>query len=179
MVRDIPGADRPYRHLRAGGDRQHAYQGASLGQRRKRGAFEQALGKSRGGCTSKLHALADGKGRPRVLILTAGNINDITVAEGLLDRIGPIRRLLADRAYDANHLRDRLAAQNTQAVIPSTTSRNQPIPYDRRAYKARNRIERLWCRLKDWRRIATRYDKLARNFLSGAYIAAILTCWIN
>jgi transposase len=64
-------------------------------------------------------------------------------------------------------------------VIPSTTSRSQPIPYDRRAYKARNRIERLWCRLKDWRRIATRYDKLARNFLSGAYIAAVFTCWIN
>ncbi len=64
-------------------------------------------------------------------------------------------------------------------MIPSTTSRRQPIAYDRRAYKARNRIERLWCRLKDWRRIATRYDKLARNFLSGAYIAAILTCWIN
>lgn len=101
------------------------------------------------------------------------------MAASLLDRIGPLRRLLADRAYDANHLRDRLAAQNTQAVIPSTTSRNQPIPYDRRAYKARNRIERLWCRLKDWRRIATRYDKLARNFLSGAYIAAIFTSWIN
>ena len=86
---------------------------------------------------------------------------------------------MADRAYDANHLRNRLAAQHTEAVIPSTTSRAKPIPYNRRAYKARNRIERMWCRIKDWRRIATRYDKLARNFLSGAYIAAIFTCWIN
>jgi len=94
------------------------------------------LGKSRGGCTSKLHALADAKGRPCALILTAGNINDITLAASLLDRVGPLRRHLADRAYDANHLRDRLAAQNTEAVIPSTTSRSQPIPYDRRAYKA-------------------------------------------
>lgn len=86
---------------------------------------------------------------------------------------------MADRAYDANHLRDRLAAQRIEAVIPSTTSRTQPIPHNRRTYKARNRIERMWCRLKDWRRIATRYDKLARNFLSGAYIAAIFACWIN
>jgi transposase len=62
-------------------------------------------------------------------------------------------------------------------VIPSTTSRSQPIPYDRRAYKARNRIERLWCRLKDWRRVATRYDKLARNFLATALIAATITYW--
>lgn len=76
-------------------------------------------------------------------------------------------------------MRHRLAAQQTEAVIPSTTARAKPIPYDRRLYKARNRIERMWCRIKDWRRIATRYDKLARNFLSGAYLAAIFACWLN
>jgi len=64
-------------------------------------------------------------------------------------------------------------------VIPSTASRAKPIPYNKRAYKQRNRIERMWCRIKDWRRIATRYDKLARNYLSGAYLAAILACWLN
>jgi transposase len=76
-------------------------------------------------------------------------------------------------------LRHRLAQQRVEAVIPSTTSRRNPIPYNKRAYKARNRIERMWCRIKDWRRIATRYDKLARNYLSGAYLAAILACWLN
>ena len=96
-----------------------------------------------------------------------------------MDRAGPLRRLIADRAYDANHLRRRLAAQQDEAVIPSTTSRANPIPYNQRLYKARNRIERMWCRIKDWRRIATRYDKLARNFLSGAYLAAIFACWLN
>lgn len=90
-----------------------------------------------------------------------------------------MRRLVADRAYDADHLRHRLAQQRAEAVIPSTTSRRKPIPYNKRAYKARNRIERMWCRIKDWRRIATRYDKLARNYLSGAYLAAILACWLN
>ena len=178
MAGDLPGADRPQRHLRDGGDRQHPHQSPSLGGGRKRGAFEQAIGASRGGRTSKLHALTDENGRPRLLALTAGNINDITVAASLLDRAGPLCRLIADRAYDANHLRRRLAAQQTEAVIPSTTSRAKPIPYDRRLYKARNRIERMWCRIKDWRRIATRYDKLARNFLSGAYLAAIFACWL-
>lgn len=97
----------------------------------------------------------------------------------MLDRAGPLRRLVADRAYDADHLRHRLAEQKAEAVIPSTTSRRNPIPYNKRAYRARNRIERMWCRIKDWRRIATRYDKLARNYLSGAYLAAIIACWLN
>ena len=179
MASDFPRTDRSHRYLRHGGNRQHARQGAPLGGRRKRGAFLQALGHSRGGRTCKLHALTDDKGRPRVLLLTAGNINDITVAADLIERAGPIRRLIADRGYDANHLRRSLAERQTEAVIPSTTSRSSPIPYDVTAYKERNRIERMWCRLKDWRRIATRYDKLARNYLSSAYLAAAFTCWIN
>ncbi len=112
-------------------------------------------------------------------MLTAGNINDISVARALLQTAGPVRRLIADRGYDANHLRSFLAELQAEAVIPSTTSRRRPIPYDLAAYRDRNRIERMWCRLKDWRRIATRYDKLARNYLSGAYIAAVLACRPN
>jgi transposase len=113
------------------------------------------------------------------LLLTAGNINDISIARALLQRVGPVRGLIADRGYDANHLRRFLAEQQAEAVIPSTTSRRTPIPYDAVAYRDRNRIERMWCRLKDWRRIATRYDKLARNYLSATYLAAIFTCWAN
>ena len=64
-------------------------------------------------------------------------------------------------------------------MIPSTTSRRKPMPYDTVAYRDRNRIERMWCRLNDWRRLATRYDKLARNFLNRAYVAAIFSCWAN
>src|SRR5690348_15412591 len=105
VVRHLRGTHGPQRHLRARGDRQHAHQGPPLSGGRKRGAFEQALGKSRGGRTSKIHALTDEKGRPRVLILTAGITNDITVAAQLIERAGPIRRILADKAYDANHLR--------------------------------------------------------------------------
>ncbi|HHX90248.1 MAG TPA: transposase, partial [Paracoccus sp.] len=89
------------------------------------------------------------------------------------------RRLLADRGYDANSLRHRLAAAQTEAVIPSTRSRKVPIPHDAIAYKARNLIERAFCRLKDWRRIATRYDKLARNFASAVALAATIIWWCD
>jgi transposase len=113
-------------------------------------------------------------------MLSAGNINDMTMAAGLLEQAsGRFDRLIADRGYDTNAIRSAIASQGAEVVIPSTTSRRAPIPYDRDAYKARNLIERLWCRLKDWRRIATRYDKLARNFLAAALIAATIIYWCN
>ena len=74
-------------------------------------------------------------------------------------------------------LRRALEAQETEAVIPSTASRRRPIPYDRQACRRRNRIERAFCALKDFRRIATRYDKLARNFLAAVEIAAVILWW--
>lgn len=114
-----------------------------------------------------------------MLLLSAGNINDISMAQALIEAAGPFRRLLADRGYDANHLRKRLAERGAEAVIPSTTSRKTPIPYDAKAYRDRNRVERMWCRLKDFRRIATRYDKLARNYLSGVILAATCAYWLN
>jgi transposase len=89
----------------------------------------------------------------------------------------PARRLIADKGYDANSLRRALGKWGTEAVIPSTASRNCAIPYDTTAYRARNLIERAFCSLKDYRRIATRYDKLARNFLSAVAIAAIILWW--
>ena len=112
-------------------------------------------------------------------MLTAGNINDISAAQALVSAAGPIRRLIADRGYDANHLRDLLKSRKIEAVIPSTLSRKRSIPYNKIAYRSRNLVERLWSRLKDWRRVATRYDKLAANYLSGAYLAAILIYWAN
>ena len=101
------------------------------------------------------------------------------MAATLIAAAGPFRCLLADKGYDADHLRRTLAERGVEAVIPSTTARKAPIPYDTHAYKARNRVERMWCRLKDFRRVATRYDKLARNYLAGALIAAVCAYWIN
>ena len=158
-------------------DRQHACQGAPVGWRRKRGAFQHAIGRSRGGRATKIHALCDGHGRPVAFVLTPGNINDITPALDLLAMIAPPDMLLADKAYDANRLRLWLDEQGAVAVIPSTTSRRAPIPCDTIRYKARNLIERMFCRLKDFRRIATRYDKRADIFLSAICIAAAISWW--
>ena len=109
--------------------------------------------------------------------LSPGNHADISEAPALLDKCPAPTRLLADKGYDANSLRSRLAATKTEAVIPSTRSRKAPIPYDAEAYRNRNLIERAFCRLKDWRRIATRYDRLAINFASAVAIAAIIIWW--
>jgi len=115
-----------------------------------------------------------------VLLISPGNINDMSMAQALIDAAaGRFDRLIADRGYDSNAIRAAIAAQDAEVVIPSTTGRRAPIPYDRAAYRARNLVERLWCRLKDWRRVATRYDKLAANYLSGALIAASLIYWCN
>ena len=111
-------------------------------------------------------------------MLSAGNINDMTMAASLLKQAsGRFDRLIADRGYDTNAIRSTIAGQGAEVVIPSTASRRSPIPYDREAYKARNLVERLWCRLKDWRRIATRYDKLAANYMAGVFLAASISFW--
>ncbi|MDI4658329.1 transposase [Xanthobacter autotrophicus] len=85
--------------------------------------------------------------------------------------------LLADTAYDSNTARDDLAGRDMRAVIPNTPTRKYLHPFDKRRYKKRNAIERMFCRLKDFRRIATRYDKLARNYLASLCLAALVACW--
>ena len=85
--------------------------------------------------------------------------------------------MIGDKAYDANHLRAFLASRGTRAIIPSTASRKIPIPHDAARYKLRNAIERTFCRIKDFRGIATRYDKTARNYLAAVCIIAAITFW--
>jgi transposase len=160
-------------------NRRHPHQSPPLGGRRKRGDFQQGIGRSRGGRTTKIHALTEDHGRPIAFLITPGNCHDLAAARELLPAAPPARRLLADRAYDANSLRDWLADRGTKAVIPPNPTRKHPHTYDAQAYKRRNLIERMFCRLKDFRRIATRYDKRADNFLSAILLAAALTWWIN
>jgi transposase len=114
-----------------------------------------------------------------VLALTPGNVADISIAAPLIEALPPSIRLIADKGYDANPFRDLLAKRGTEAVIPSTASRKTSIPFDRIAYRERNLIERMFGRLKDFRRIATRYNKLARNFLAAVAIAATIIWWAD
>ena len=158
------GAGRPARRV---AHRLHGRPCTPFGARRKRGAQVQGIGRSRGGPTTKIHALTDACGRAVAFSLSPGNCADISAAPALLDKMPPPARLLADRGYDANSLRARLATAGTEPVIPSTRSRKTPIPHNAEAYRARNLIERAFCRLKNWRRIATRYDKLAIRLIPG------------
>jgi putative transposase len=87
--------------------------------------------------------------------------------------------VLADAAYDSDALRSIIVARGGVPVIPNNPTRKRKHPFDRTLYRARNRVERAVCRLKDWRRLATRYDKLGQNFLSSALIAAAFTYWLN
>jgi transposase len=138
----------------------------------------QAIGLSRGGQTTKIHVLTDVLGRPAVIRLTPGNVSDIRVADDLIEAAGPVRRLIADRGYDANRLRHTLRSTGTIPVIPGRRSRRCPIRHDVRRYRDRWRIEAAVCRLKDFRRVATRYDKLAVNFLSAVILATIIAFWV-
>jgi transposase len=122
--------------------------------------------------------LADDRGRPVAFALTPGNVADITMAAPLLRAVARPKRLLADKAYDADSLRKWLKQRKVKAVVPSTASRRTPYPLDRGAYKRRNLIERMFCKLKNWRRIATRYDRYAQNYLSNLALAAIMIAWI-
>lgn len=97
------------------------------------------------------------------------------MAVPLLDAVHPPRRLIADKAHDVDSLRKWLKARRIRAVILSTATRAVPYPLNRVAYRRRNLIERLFGRLKNWRRLATRYDRLARNYIAALALVAVAT----
>src|ERR1700716_4063413 len=150
----------------------------SFGFRRKRGEQKQAVGRSRGGRNTKIHALADAKGRLLAILLTGGEAHDCPVVERLICRVKPAKRMLGDKAYDSAELRDELDERGTKPVIPNRSNRKQPFRFSKRLYKLRWRIESAFNRLKDFRRIATRYDRLARNYLASVCLVAALVWWI-
>jgi transposase len=159
-------------------DRLHSRQGAPLGSRRKRGEQKQAVGRSRGGRNTKIHALADAKGRLIAILLTGGEAHDCPVAERLIRRAKPSKHMLGDKAYDSAELRNGLKERGRKPVIPNKSNRKQPFSFNKRLYKLRWHIETAFNRLKDFRRIATRYDKLARNYLASVCLTAALVWWI-
>jgi transposase len=121
-----------------------------------------------------VHVIVDEECRPWVFVLTPGNTADCVVAETCVSLIPGITELLADKGYDTDAFRSFLKRHGIKTVIPGKSNRKKRIRHDKEAYKGRNVVERCFCRLKDWRRIATRYDKLARNFLSALCFVAML-----
>ncbi len=110
--------------------------------------------------------------------LTPGQAADITGAVMLAERLPDAQYLLADKAYDADHWRGWLKRRRITPVIPNKSNRKTTYPFDAKRYKNRNVIERMFGRLKDFRRIATRYDKNANNFMAALCLAALICYWI-
>ena len=130
------------------------------------------MGRSRGGLTTKIHAMVDANGLPITLKLTEGQAHDGRSAEDMMDTVGPEQTLLADRAYDSDALCQRLAERGAWANIkPMPNRKRQPV-FCRFLYKERNLVERFFNRIKHFRAVATRYDKLAENYLGGIQLAS-------
>ncbi|MBO1350174.1 MAG: IS5 family transposase [Hormoscilla sp. GUM202] len=139
----------------------------------------QAIGRSKGGLSTKIHATCDALGNPTGFHLTPGQAHDLQGADVLLNNIHEIGALLADKAYDAaERVLDRLFEADCLAVIPPKSNRTEQRKYDEDMYKWRHIIENFFQKLKQYRAIATRYDKTARNFLGAIYLAAAVV-WLN
>jgi transposase len=138
---------------------------------------DEGLGRSRGGLSSKIHCVADGLGNPVDFILTGGEVHDSMCADVLLDG-KTADFVLADKAYDSDKILNKIAQMEAVAVIPPKSNRREQRDYDKHYYKDRNLIERFFCRLKQFRGIATRYCKRGQYFLEAIKLASsiILLC---
>ncbi|UPZ34555.1 IS5 family transposase [Streptomyces sp. LRE541] len=166
---------------------------------RKKGALvgepdDHAIGRSRGGLSTKIHLAADGRCRPLAFVLTAGQAGDAPAFTDVMARLRVPRRrgrprtrpdvVLADKAYSSRAIREHLRRRGIRAVIPAPADQRRhrlrrgsrggrPPVFDRETYRQRNTVERCINRLKQWRGIATRYEKTATIYLAGLYIAGI------
>jgi transposase len=131
------------------------------------------LGRSRGGFSTKIHVAVNGDGQPIKLHLTGGERHDVTCAEILLADLEP-ENVIGDKGYDSDPLRKRIRSKGAKPVIPSRANCRKRR-YDREKYKLRNVVERYINRIKHYRRVATRYEKLAVTFLGFVQFASILT----
>ena len=132
----------------------------------------------RGGLSTKIHALVDALGNPIGFFLTGGEAHDLVGADHLLPTM-QADTLIADKAFDADErVLETLAAAGKTAVIPPRTNRSSPRDYDRELYAARHLIENFFAKIKQFRAIATRYEKTARNFLAAVQLVASVV-WLN
>ncbi len=131
------------------------------------------MGRSRGGLTTKIHALVDAEGRPVDLVLTAGQTHDGKPAADMLDALQPNAILLADRAYDSDAIRALAAERKAWANIPPKKNRTGSFPFSVWVYRQRNLVERYFNKLKHFRGIATRYDRDPLNFLAAIKLASV------
>ncbi|WP_376967600.1 IS5-like element ISAzba5 family transposase (plasmid) [Azospirillum sp. A26] len=152
-----------------------AHRSASGGKGGKRA---QAIGRSRGGRTTKIHALSDPRGRPLAFLLTGGQVADCTAADRLLDRMPATDLLHGDKGYDSAAVRRKIEEAGAAPNIPPRANKRWKNCFSPYLYRNRNVIERMFGRLKDFRRIATRYDRSATNFMAAVHIVATVAYWL-
>jgi len=138
----------------------------------------QSMGRSRGGLTSKIHAIVDTNGLPVRLALTAGEAHDNRLAGSLLSRLKTGSMLLADRGYDADWIRALARQHGAWANIPPKGNRKEGLCFSPYLYRAHNLVERFFNKIKHCRRVATRYDKLAANYLAFVQLAS-MRLWLR
>ena len=139
-----------------------------------------ALGRSRGGFGTKAVVACEGGGRAVAFALLPGQGSELRVAGRLLSRVaelGAVGRVVCDRGYSSAAWRSEIRARGCEPVVPAQPT-HPVVAYDRAAYRRRNRVERLWGRLKEWRAVATRYEKTATSFMGVLYLAAMMD-WIK
>src|ERR687894_3319935 len=142
----------------------------------KRGSNE-AIGRSRGGLTTKIHTIVDALGNPLAVSLTGGHVHDVTQAQVLTQEIEPAA-LLADKGYDSDGFIEHLDVRRIKAVIPPRANRKTPRECDFALYRERTLVERFFNIIKPFRAIATRYEKSARNLLAGVHLVCALA-WLK
>ena len=136
---------------------------------------ERAIRLSRGGNTTKIHLCVDAHGNPIDFKITGGDVHDSQVAKQLIDTVGEATYLIADKGYDAEHIRICAKNKDMIPIIPMrSNSKRSNKEFDKYLYQLRHLVENAFARLKHFRAIATRFDKLARNYQSMIYIACML-----
>lgn len=138
------------------------------------GQQSQDMGKTKGGLNTKIHAAVDKQGNPAVIALGPGQEADISVAEEVVNSMD-LDGLVADKGYDSDAFRTWLRQRGITPCIPPRSNRINPIPYSKRTYRKRHVVENFFERVKRFRRVATRYDKLSRNFLGFVLLAVIVS----
>jgi len=141
------------------------------------GQGAQALGRSRGGFGTKIHAAVSGLLLPVAVLLSAGQEADVSHAKQLLAQVpadAKVQAVIADKGYDSKAVVEEIQARGAEAVIPSLSNRKEQRNYDKERYKDRNLAERFWSKAKQFRRVATRYEKTARNYLAFVQVAALM-----
>jgi transposase len=138
---------------------------------------EEALGRSKGGFTTKIHAATDALGNPIRLTLTAGNRHDVTQAEALIEG-WETERVIADKGYDSDQVLAAVEAIPAEVVIPPKANRLEQREYDQDFYKERHLIECFFNKLKQFRRVFSRFEQTARNYLAFVHFASTLI-WLR